>query len=180
MRREAKACGERRRRAVLRNGRATSAAPRRQTRSEHRGRESTKSSPACCSPRPLHRPVSVAGSPPDLPASVSISRFRNGMGRNRFRLASMHEHSRHQHSFRADAGQAEPGHYGLARPTIVQFSRTTAITVYEIEMGIALLPAGRRRTALESSFADTLRDDLERRILPFYEDAAIMGRGPGA
>lgn len=49
----------------------------------------------------------------------------------------------------------------------------TSITVFEARMGLALLPAGRRRQTLESAFARLLMDDLENRILPF-DDAAAM------
>jgi predicted nucleic acid-binding protein len=49
---------------------------------------------------------------------------------------------------------------------------TTAITVFEIRMGLALLPSGRRRTRLETAFAQSLEIALARRILPFDEFAA--------
>lgn len=48
----------------------------------------------------------------------------------------------------------------------------TAVTVFEVRFGIAILPAGRRRRALEAAFALALRDDLEDRILPFDRRAA--------
>lgn len=48
----------------------------------------------------------------------------------------------------------------------------TAVTVFEVRFGIAILPAGRRRRALEAAFALALRDDLENRILPFDRRAA--------
>jgi predicted nucleic acid-binding protein len=50
---------------------------------------------------------------------------------------------------------------------------TTAITVFEIEMGIRLLTEGRRRTILEHAFRRALTDDLDGRVLPFETDAAL-------
>lgn len=49
---------------------------------------------------------------------------------------------------------------------------TTSITVFEARMGLHLLPAGRRRQALESAFAILLEEKLENRVLPFDETAA--------
>jgi predicted nucleic acid-binding protein len=49
---------------------------------------------------------------------------------------------------------------------------TTSVTVFEIRFGLALMPAGQRRSRLEIAFAESLRDDLEARILPFDERAA--------
>lgn len=46
----------------------------------------------------------------------------------------------------------------------------TSITVFEARLGLALLPQGRRRRALEAAFARLLEDDLENRVLNF--DAA--------
>lgn len=48
----------------------------------------------------------------------------------------------------------------------------TSITAFEARMGLALLPAGRRRQALESALARLLVEDLENRILPFDDAAA--------
>ena len=48
----------------------------------------------------------------------------------------------------------------------------TAITVYEIRRGIALLPAGARRSALEGAFGLALSKDLEGHILPLDESGA--------
>ena len=44
---------------------------------------------------------------------------------------------------------------------------TTAVTIFEIELGIALLAKGRKRRQLEGDFARVLRDDLQDRVLPF-------------
>lgn len=49
----------------------------------------------------------------------------------------------------------------------------TSITVFEARMGLALLPAGRRRQTLESALSQLLVQDLENRILPFDDAAAV-------
>ncbi|MSP21400.1 MAG: type II toxin-antitoxin system VapC family toxin [Alphaproteobacteria bacterium] len=49
---------------------------------------------------------------------------------------------------------------------------TTAITIYELRYGLALLPAGRRRTTLGDALEQVLNADLDRRILPFDSVAA--------
>ena len=51
---------------------------------------------------------------------------------------------------------------------------TTSITVFESRFGLALLPRGRRRSALETAFERLIEDDLEERVLAF--DAAAAGR----
>ena len=55
---------------------------------------------------------------------------------------------------------------------------TTSITVFEARYGIALLPQGGRRKALEQSFARVLQEDLENRILDFdcsaADEAAVL------
>jgi hypothetical protein len=48
---------------------------------------------------------------------------------------------------------------------------TTTVTVAEVRSGIARLPAGRRRSALEAS-ADEAFDTFAEQILPFDLDAA--------
>lgn len=48
----------------------------------------------------------------------------------------------------------------------------TSITVFEARLGLALLPAGRKRQALESALAQLLAEDLESRVLSFDEAAA--------
>jgi len=50
---------------------------------------------------------------------------------------------------------------------------TTSITVFEGRFGLALLPQGKRRTALETAFEQLVEDDLENRVLAF--DAAAAG-----
>jgi predicted nucleic acid-binding protein len=49
----------------------------------------------------------------------------------------------------------------------------TSITLFEARLGLALLPAGKRRTELASAFARLLEEDLENRVLDFDSGAAI-------
>jgi predicted nucleic acid-binding protein len=48
----------------------------------------------------------------------------------------------------------------------------TTITLFEAWFGLALLPSGRRRQALEAAFARLLQEDLENRVLDFDSAAA--------
>jgi predicted nucleic acid-binding protein len=48
----------------------------------------------------------------------------------------------------------------------------TSITLFEVRLGLALLPAGRRRKALQDTFARLLEDDLQNRVLDFDAAAA--------
>ena len=48
----------------------------------------------------------------------------------------------------------------------------TSITLFEARFGLALLPTGRRRQALETAFARLLEEDLENRVLDFDSAAA--------
>ena len=48
----------------------------------------------------------------------------------------------------------------------------TSITLFEVRFGLALLPAGRRRQKLETTFAQLLEEDLENRVLDFDSAAA--------
>ena len=48
----------------------------------------------------------------------------------------------------------------------------TSITQAEIQVGIELLPKGRRRSAIEQAAEATFREDFEERILAFDSDAA--------
>ena len=50
---------------------------------------------------------------------------------------------------------------------------TTAITVFEIRLGLSTLTKGKRRVKLEEAFQQTLKNILEGRILPFDEGAAL-------
>jgi len=56
----------------------------------------------------------------------------------------------------------------------------TAITVFEVELGLALLPTGTRRSNLERSFADLLLTDLGSRVLDFDRTAASAAAALGA
>lgn len=49
---------------------------------------------------------------------------------------------------------------------------TTAITVFEVRLGLEILEAGRRRRHLEEAFAKALEEDFESRVLPFDQAAA--------
>ena len=49
----------------------------------------------------------------------------------------------------------------------------TSITLFETRMGLALLPRGRRRQALEAAFDQLLEEDLENRVLDFDAAAAL-------
>jgi len=48
----------------------------------------------------------------------------------------------------------------------------TSITLFETRLGLALLPAGRRRQTLQAAFAQLLEEDLENRVLDFDSAAA--------
>jgi predicted nucleic acid-binding protein len=48
----------------------------------------------------------------------------------------------------------------------------TSITVFEARFGLAILPDGRRRRALERAFARVLEGDLANRVLDFDRPAA--------
>ena len=48
----------------------------------------------------------------------------------------------------------------------------TSITLFEAHLGIALLPKGKRRQALEAAFTQLMKIDLENRVLDFDSDAA--------
>ena len=49
----------------------------------------------------------------------------------------------------------------------------TSVTLFEARLGLALLPDGKRRTALASAFARLLEEDLQNRVLDFDTGAAI-------
>lgn len=48
----------------------------------------------------------------------------------------------------------------------------TSVTVFEARFGLALLPRGRRRTALERAFEHVITEDLAGRVLTLDEAAA--------
>jgi len=49
---------------------------------------------------------------------------------------------------------------------------TTSITVFEVRLGLEILPEARRRRQLEGGFAKALEEDFEGRVLPFDQPAA--------
>jgi len=49
---------------------------------------------------------------------------------------------------------------------------TTTVTVFEVRLGIAALPAGKRRTTLQQEFEKVLAEDIEHRVLDFDSAAA--------
>ena len=56
----------------------------------------------------------------------------------------------------------------------------TSITLFEARLGLALLPNGRRRQALELAFEQLLAKDLEERVLDFDRSAAEAAAGLAA
>lgn len=57
---------------------------------------------------------------------------------------------------------------------------TTAVTVFEIKFGLAILAPGRRRRQLEDAFARALEEDLEQRVLALDQAAAGAASGLAA
>jgi predicted nucleic acid-binding protein len=49
---------------------------------------------------------------------------------------------------------------------------TTTISVFEIRYGLAIMPAGRRQSAMLAQFERTIDESLERRVLSFDRAAA--------
>ena len=49
----------------------------------------------------------------------------------------------------------------------------SAVTEAELRLGVAVMPAGRRRSALASMMEDILQEDFRARILPFDSSAAV-------
>lgn len=50
---------------------------------------------------------------------------------------------------------------------------TTSISIFEIHMGLCLLPKGKKRQKLENVFEQVLHEDLCGRVLEFDTNAAI-------
>jgi predicted nucleic acid-binding protein len=50
---------------------------------------------------------------------------------------------------------------------------TTSVTVFEVRYGLALMPQGRRRQALQEAFDAMLAEDLAGRVLGFDTPAAL-------
>ncbi len=57
---------------------------------------------------------------------------------------------------------------------------TTSITVFEVRFGLELLRPSRRRRQLEEAFDRLLADDLEGRVQPFDQPAALAAAGIAA
>jgi predicted nucleic acid-binding protein len=57
---------------------------------------------------------------------------------------------------------------------------TTAVTVFEVRLGMELLEPGDRRTTLQQAFDDLLRTDLQDRVVPFDDTAATHAAGIAA
>jgi len=49
---------------------------------------------------------------------------------------------------------------------------TTTISIFEIRYGLAIMPAGRRQSAMVAELERTIEEILERRVLSFHRDAA--------
>ena len=64
----------------------------------------------------------------------------------------------------------------IAKAWLDQQSResvwTTAITIFEISFGLALLQSSRRKDRLELSFSRMIAEDFQGRVLSFDEEAA--------
>lgn len=54
---------------------------------------------------------------------------------------------------------------------------TTSVSIFEIQSGLQLLPAGRRRSFLTKTFEDVVRDDIGGRVAPFDTVAAQHSAG---
>jgi predicted nucleic acid-binding protein len=51
---------------------------------------------------------------------------------------------------------------------------TTSITVFEVQTGLELLARGKRRRQLDEAFGSLLSDELEGRVQPFDQPAALV------
>jgi toxin FitB len=49
---------------------------------------------------------------------------------------------------------------------------TTAVTIFEVQCGLAFMPSGRRRSTTELAFRKVVEDDLSNRVLSFDRAAA--------
>jgi predicted nucleic acid-binding protein len=49
---------------------------------------------------------------------------------------------------------------------------TSSVTVFEVRLGLEILPAGQRRRQLEEAFTKALEEDFEGRVLPFDQASA--------
>jgi predicted nucleic acid-binding protein len=49
----------------------------------------------------------------------------------------------------------------------------TSITVFEVQFGLEVLPAGERKAALQNAFGQVINEDLRGRVLDFDAGAAL-------
>lgn len=49
----------------------------------------------------------------------------------------------------------------------------SSITLFEVRLGLALLPGGRQQKALEAAFIRLLKEDLQNRVVEFDSSAAV-------
>jgi predicted nucleic acid-binding protein len=57
---------------------------------------------------------------------------------------------------------------------------TTSVSVFEVRFGLATMPSGKRRVALEGQFLRLLSEDLENRVLDFDVESATKAAAFGA
>jgi predicted nucleic acid-binding protein len=69
--------------------------------------------------------------------------------------------------------EADPAVVGWLDGQPAESIWTTSVTVFEIRTGIELFERGRRRRRLEQVFAQLLSEDLEGRVQPFDQAAAL-------
>jgi predicted nucleic acid-binding protein len=71
------------------------------------------------------------------------------------------------------ANQPHPAVLSLLDSRAAESIWTTSITIFEIRVGIELLPASRRKQQLENGFRRALDLTLQNRVLVFDEEAAL-------
>lgn len=98
----------------------------------------------------------------------------------RYPQRSSRDHPRHPCLVGSHAPRLRTGSGGVARPPAERILWVTSITACESRFGLALLPPGRGREALQESFQRLLADDLEHRVLPFDREAARQAALIGA
>ena len=57
---------------------------------------------------------------------------------------------------------------------------TTAVSIYEIRVGLLVLPFGARRSAMQRAFGEVLSVDLRAQVIPLDEHAALAAAQLGA
>lgn len=68
--------------------------------------------------------------------------------------------------------QSEPAVVAWLNTQQPQSIWTTAVSVFEIQFGLATMPAGKRHDALEAAFEAVVNQDLNGRVLDFDTTAA--------